>query len=213
MTVTDERIRQRLRREVKPRKSAWEPPDITEFALGIRVLCWDPSLLHTGFVDLVRYGWGFEVVAHKTFNMKSSEKIGYRKIWSLATQLREEIVLVYARLEGRRELSFCHTAVESPYIGSGKRTESALIAGLQVWDVAHHVVFPARLHAVSASHVSSVLCGNVAHDKKEIAAAVQRYIPESGGRGWSEHQRDAAAVGLTLLHDDLRHGEDPGDGS
>lgn len=207
--VSDDLIRQRLRRQVKPPKSSWAPPDITEFATGVRVLCWDPSLLHTGFVDLTCYGSSFEVLAHRTFNMQSAEIIGYRKTWDLATHLHDEISQVYVQRSG----PFCHTAIESPYIGSGQRTESALIAGLQVWDVARRVCPVSRIHAVSASHVSSVLCGNVRHDKKEIAAAVLRYIPESGSRSWSEHQRDAAAVGLTLLHDDLAHEEEPGDGS
>ena len=91
-------------------------------------------------------------------------------------------------------------AVEAPSVGGGYRTESSLVAGLTVYRLA-----PRKCVPVSATHVSAVLLGDPRIESKKrkgaIKEAVARYAPETAGRDWNEHERDALSVGLTRLYD------------
>lgn len=189
--LTAARIRARLRTEPKVAK-VWKPPAITDFASDTEVLGFDAALMHTGWIKIVRSGNAILVPQHATINLATSEK-GFLATWHLADQLDEQVSQV---LHKYHNLS-TWTAVEAPPVGGGHRTESSLIAGMVIWN--QRLVMRARRRAIAANHISSVLCGNPRHDKREVAAAVKRYIPGCTGRTWSEHQRDAAAVALTLL--------------
>lgn len=120
---------------------------------------------------------------------------GYLGIWHKAAQADREL----KQLIGCRAPVVFHIACEAPWIESnpGMRTESTLIAGTLVYINTP----PGLIRPVSAQHASVVLCGTRHHDKKEIAAAVARYVPESATRKWNQDERDALAVGLTCLWD------------
>lgn len=198
--MTDQALSQSVRRRLaearKPPKE-WSPPTLADLAGNVEVLAFDPSLLHTGVVSLclVRGEIALDAIMvhfNGTINL-SSELAGFKRSWDLAHKLREHLGKHVPVM-----MSPHYVAIETPAV-SGMRTESSLLAGCQVWSVFSYLGDRRRL--IQANHVSAVLCGNPGHDKKEIAAAVARYIPDSTGRHWSEHQRDAAATGLTLLHD------------
>jgi Holliday junction resolvasome RuvABC endonuclease subunit len=200
MTVTDtlEHLRSRLQTgiHVMPPR---EPPQFTDFARDVYVLGFDAALRHTGWIKAVWYSGASlpAVLARGTINLKTDVR-GYMGTWDLALQLHDEITSVWAEHHRTGD----PVALEAPPVGGGYRTESSLMAGFQVYDISN-----GNVHVLAANHVSSVLVGNPYHDKAEIAAAVLRYFPESGSRTWSEHQRDAAAVVVTLLYD-LAHGNE-----
>jgi hypothetical protein len=196
-------VRRKIQGGIRPSKPEWHPPPITGFWAAEPVLAFDPSLLHTGWVKFVCLGPRFHVQAHGTINLKTGAK-SYLGTWDLACQLEIEIDAVALKHYPFANVN-CEVVVEAPSVGGGSRTESSLIAGLQVWQ--HRRFSPRRKHAIAANHISQVLCGNPRHDKKEIAEAVLRYIPESGERTWNEHQRDAAAAGLAYLYDRKHPGE------
>ena len=64
---------------------------------------------------------------------------------------------------------------------------------------------PGKCAVVSPTHVSAVLLGDPKirseQRKPAIKAAVARYVPETAGRDWNEHERDGLSVGLTRLYD------------
>jgi len=177
----------------------FEPPGFHDFAHGQNVVAWDPSLRHTGYIHFTwpegrNLPWVF---SRKSINLKTS-RTGYEGTWDLAAGLHWEVRSVYTSLRGFRYV----TAIEAPPVGGGdlRRRDSTEIAGSLIYAEAR--VTPSHsIYGAAPRHISSVLLGSVSHDKKEIAAAVLRYFPDSGGRDWSEGQRDAAAAGLTVLHD------------
>jgi hypothetical protein len=183
------------------RKSAqetWEPPGFHDFAPGLPVMAFDGSLGNTGWL-LLTAGLGIKVSAKGTIRPET-DLDGYRGTWERAAQLREEL----ERL-GHLAIGASYIAVEAPMVAGGHRTESSLVAGLQVWQWAAHRAGVSRRLDVGATHVSKVLLGDarVGRDKRKnaIKAAVARYIPGSDERTWNEHERDAAAIALTVLHD------------
>jgi Holliday junction resolvasome RuvABC endonuclease subunit len=186
------RIRQTLARTARP---DWQPPQLSDFGYYRTVLAFDAALRNTGWVILVSTpSRGISVIDHGTIRMTTLET-SYLATWDLAVSLKQEVCQVM-----RRQLAPVDDVVaEAPSVGGGHRTESSLVAGLQVWQEAREHGKP--LIPVAADHASSVLCGNRSHDKKEIAAAVARYVPGSAKRDWTEHERDAAAVALAYLYD------------
>lgn len=190
-----ERVRSLLRDAIAGRaKPAWVPPVRDDFAYHRKVLAFDAALRNTGWVILVNtrnYGPG--CLAHGTIRLTTEER-SYLATWDLAWQLRKAVFDVIQEAGTDFDI-----VVEAPSVGGGHRTESSLVAGLQVWQQGQEhrkIVVP-----VAADHVSTVLCGNRRHDKKEIAAAVAKWIPGSERRDWTEHERDAAAAGLANLYD------------
>jgi Holliday junction resolvasome RuvABC endonuclease subunit len=183
----------------KSAQEAWEPPQLADFAPGITVMAFDGSLGNTGWVRLLHLAGDVLIIQKGTIRPKT-ELDGYLGTWERAAQLRMELEAL-----GHLAIGCSYIAVEAPMVAGGHRTESSLVAGLQVWQWAAHRAGIARRLDVGATHVSKVLLGSarVSKDdrKNAIKAAVARYIPGSEGRGFNEHERDAAAIALTVLHD------------
>lgn len=181
------------------RKSAqeiWEPPQLSDFEPGITVFGFDGSLGNAGWLSLLSTGTRIMVRCKGTIRPET-DLDGYRGTWERAVQLNDALFDLAAS-----EFPLAHLiAVEAPMVAGGHRTESSLIAALQVWQRAD----PCKRIDVGATHVSKVLLGNarVSRDdrKNAIKAAVARYIPGSEERTWNEHERDAAAIALTVLWD------------
>lgn len=185
----------------KPRGKLFEPPRLLDFAPGIHVLAFDPTLTNCGWVRLeIKLDDGqpwLQVWGHGTIRPRTDEK-GFMATWDKARYLNDELALII-----RRASRWPGSVVvcETPWVGSGgHRTESALMAGSVVYLYAGELFRP-----VSAQHAYSVLCGGrrpaTSQAKKDIAVSVARYILDSAGRGWNEHERDAAALALTYLYD------------
>jgi hypothetical protein len=142
---------------------------------------------------------GIRVCGHGTLRA-SSDRTGYWGTYDKARQISDEaaVTLDEASVKARHRGCALFRAWEAPAV-RGHRTESSLIAGYAVWEASG-----CEGTTVNAQHASRVLCGNPRHDKKEIGAAVARYVPETARRPWTEHERDAFAVGLAYLWD-LEH--------
>jgi hypothetical protein len=192
----------------KPKGDVFRPPLISDFATGEYVLAFDPTLTNCGWVRLevmgANYAGGPLVnVWDKRTIRPSTGHTGFMATWDKARLLNDELGTTI-----RSAVEACAWIVcETPWVGSGgHRTESALIASTFVYMHAGEHFRP-----VSAQHAYAVLCGGrrppTARAKKDIALSVARYIPESSGRNWNEHERDAAALALTFLHD-LKRSQD-----
>jgi hypothetical protein len=174
----------------------WTPPEGFDFR-PCRVLVFDPALSNTGWVKF-RVSWlgrkapRFAVEERGTLRVKTDQP-GYLGTYDKASRMRGLIQEVVWREQGYH-LPY-DIAWEAPAV-AGRRLESSLIAGFLVYEAANRVGT-----AVSANHASYQLTGNPSHDKRAIAAAVARYVPESEGRTWNEHQRDALAIGLSFSLD------------
>lgn len=195
-TVT-EAARARLRaRRTAPAAPPWHPPALEDFVRGVAVVAFDASLLNTGWVVLRRWLGGIDVYGHGTIRPKT-DATGYMATWERARILEEELPgTLAAAFLAREDIEM---ALEAPSVG-GHRTESSLVAGLTV-----RRLNPGKCVPVSATHVSAVLLGDPKVKSEErkgaIKLAVARYVPESAGRDWNEHERDALSVGLTRLYD------------
>lgn len=199
MAVQVEEARQRLRgRKTAPAPPPWQPPAWGDFLQHRVIAAFDASLVNTGWVIVRAWLRGFDVIGHGTIRPKT-EAVGFMATWERARLLeealgREGLISACARNPGAL------MAVEAPSVGGGHRTESSLVAGLTVWRQA-----PAKCAVVSATHVSAVLLGDSrvrsGERKKAIREAVARYVPDSAGHGWNEHERDALSVGLVRLFD------------
>ena len=189
-----------LRAQVESRKSArlapWTPPELSAFR-PCTVLAFDPSLSSTGWVKLhVKWRWKkdpeIEIWARGTLRVKTAET-GYLATYDKASRMKaliEETVWREVDLARLPDIAW-----EAPAV-AGHRLESSLIAGFLVYEASGRAGT-----AISANHASYLLTGSPAHVKREIAAAVARYVPETSGRGWNEHQRDALAIGLAFSLD------------
>jgi len=181
------------------RKSAqeiWEPPQLADFAPGLSVFGFDGSLGNAGWVSLWNTGAQI-IVGRKGTIRPETELDGYRGTWERAIQVNTALL---GLVSDEFPLAY-RIAVEAPMVAGGHRTESSLIAALQVWQWAD----PAKRLDVGATHVSRVLLGSARVPKEKrknaIKVAVARYIPGSDERTWNEHERDAAAIALTVLWD------------
>lgn len=187
-------LRAKLLGQKVPEPEPFIPPGPEMFCKDVLVAAFDPSLMHTGYVLMEWLSGGVQpyVFARETFDLKVASK-GYRATWEAAGYLTQ---MIENRLE---TCPYATVGLEAPPVGGGnlRRTDSSLVAGTIIYSQA--AIRGMVVLDVSPNHVSSVLVGNVHHDKKEIAAAVARYIPESAD--WTEGERDGAAVGLTVLHD------------
>lgn len=205
MTAIDDarsRLRDRKRKPAKPREP-WSAPGLGDFLHAQRVLSYDATLTHCGVIGLTAWPDRIEVWARRTIN-PATPRLGYLATWDKAMELRRE-------LEGiERDLGHgAHCVVEAPPVGGGFRTESSLIAGLQVVSARP----PGSWTAMVPTHVSAVLLGKPGvrseERKRLIRAAVIALVPEASGRDWNEHQRDALATGLTWLYDEARRRPQP----
>lgn len=190
--MNESQLRARLsagRKEPEP----FIPPRI-RIPREVSILAVDGALVHTGMVRMIFRpdSEAIHIPDHETITLGTREE-SFLGTWDLAAQLSQRLGEEYS-WRGRH----CDwVVIEAPSVGGGKRTESSLIAGLVTY-----LLMPAsKIRTVSAQHASKILCGNAAHDKKEITEAVLRYIPGCTGQGWSQHQRDAAAIGITHIID------------
>ncbi len=194
MSVLDD-VRGQLRERPKHGGPEWHFPLPEEFAWDVRVLAFDATLSHTGWVLFELLGGRVIVRARGIIN-PVTELTGYRATWDKARHLKAGLDTVILQHGGES----VHRVVEAPSVGGGSRTESSLIAGLLIW-----LDWPRACHDISATHVSAVLLGDPrvrsAERKKAIREAMGLLCPESAERGWNEHIRDALATGLTYLHD------------
>ena len=202
MTALAEDLRAQLRgRRKRPAPEPWKPPQVADFTFGEYVLAFDATLSHTGWVVLGCDGREIVVLGHGAIN-PATEMTGYRGTWDKAIRLLLGVTEVMRQTEDTP----LHVVVEAPSVGGGHRTESSLIAGLIV------LMAYGNVTDVSASHVSAVLLGDARmrseQRKKLIREAVIRLIPETAGRGWNEHMRDAAATALTYIRDHNRKATD-----
>lgn len=198
-TVTEAaRARLRAARPAGPARPPWHPPAMGDFLPLKAVIAFDGSLLNTGWAAIMSYGNRVDVLGHGTVRPKS-DATSYMATWERAVLLEQGIwdaglVVRFIRCDD------VLMAVEAPSVGGGHRTESSLVAGLIVYRLA-----PRKCVPVSATHVSAVLLGDPKIRSEErkgaVKLAVARYVPESAGRDWNEHERDALSVGLTRLYD------------
>lgn len=206
-----DRLRSRLSGG-KPKGAPFEPPHLWEFRLSRCVLAFDPTLSNCGWViievcpAMALAGSGGITVRDRGTIRPSTSLNGFAATWEKARQLNEQLSVVILRCSAKYGCQ--DIACETPWVGGGgHRTESALIASTLVYLYSGEYFRP-----VSSQHAYKVLCGGrrpaTARAKKDIALSVERYIPESSGRTWNEHQRDAAALALTFLYDDLHGGSD-----
>lgn len=193
--ITDiEHARTRLRaRKSAPALPPWRFPDLADFYQNLRVLAFDATLSHCGWVCLEVQD---RVLVHaKGCINPCTGRTSFFSTWDKAYELQVKLGFVFGSC-----FNADHRVVEGPSVGGGSRTESSLIAGMLVW-----MDDPGRCTVISATHVSSVLLGDhqvkSGERKKRIREAVIRLIPEAAARDWNEHIRDAAATALTHLHD------------
>ncbi len=196
-TSWEGKVRERLGRAAVTVPPPWQPPQLGAFPQGAEALAFDPSLSSTGWAWL-RVAESRVQVLNKGTIRSATAETGFMGTYQRAHCIARELAGIFRAvpLYVNHETAQVYRAWEAPSVGGGHRTESSLIAGYLVWEASRGAGT-----AVQANHVSSLLCGNPRHDKKEIAAAVARYIPESATRQWNEHERDAAAVGLARLLD------------
>jgi hypothetical protein len=196
--IATDTMRGQLLAARKAPAAPWKPPAPADFRPWVPVLAYDATLTHTGWALIEAHEAGVRVRARGIINPET-DLTGYAGTWEKARQLRDAIRNLHFQLspDARR-------VVEAPSVGGGSRTESSLIAGLLVT-----MESPGGAVAVSATHVSAVLLGDArirsTERKKAIRAYLAALIPETAGRNWNEHQRDAVATGLTHLYD-LRAG-------
>jgi Holliday junction resolvasome RuvABC endonuclease subunit len=188
-----EELRPKIRAGQRKSPPPWQPPVLGDFAPDRLVTAFDQTLSHCGHVSLATGRSGdpaIIVVQYGTLHPKSRRN-GFLMSWDRAMELRHLLHAAYPDYIGLGTV-----IVEQPLVGPGHRPESALLAGsvIYTWQAGAVVTYSAR-------RAGSVLCGDASHDKKKIAEAVARYIPESADRTWSEHTRDAAAMALAWLYD------------
>jgi hypothetical protein len=180
-------------RKTAPEPPPWRFPVMDDFYQALRVLAWDATLSHCGWCLLEVLGGEVAVHAKGCINPKTP-RTGFFETWDKAYELRWHLTEILEAYPHE------HRVIEAPSVGGGYRTESSLIAGMLVW-----MERPKLCTVVSATRVSSVLLGDPRIPsevrKPAIRKAVIRLIPAAVGRDWNEHIRDAAATGLTHLHD------------
>ena len=186
-------LRERAKEAAMGRKQpkVWEAPHWSEFAPNVRVVAFDQSLTHTGWVDfevgsqgaLIIYGRG-------TINITVSTK-GHvstmDKADDLLDALRDRHIPTYARIVGEM----------TPVVGY--RLESSLLAGYVLRQAYRDVEFVSRQSALAL-----LLPLDQRKAKKYSREVLNRYasVETASDRTmrWNEHQRDALMLGLTRLH-------------
>jgi hypothetical protein len=169
----------------------WKPLRLFDFAWERAVLAFDQSLTNCGWVRFTIYSGKIVVYSRGTLR-PSVSTIGFVGTWDKAAKLRKDLAMILSWYPG------VDVVYENPAV-HGHRLESSLLAGQVLYELAGE-----RGYHIDAQHACKVLCGRPLRSgdrKKAIRLSVARYIPGSETRAWNEHQRDAAALGLTHLHD------------
>jgi len=170
---------------------AWMPPLLSDFTWERPVLAFDQSLSNCGWVALAIIG-GRVVVYNKGTVRPVVAAKGFSRTWNKAYKLRQDLKVILSWYPGYE------VVYENPAV-HGHRLESSLLASQVLYDLTER-----KGHHIDAQHACKVLCGAPMRSeerKQAIKTAVARYIRDSETRHWNEHQRDAAALGLTHLYD------------
>jgi hypothetical protein len=189
-------LREQLAASQAAPRVSWAEPRLCDFRPG-RVLAFDPSLSSTGWVNLrvrrpLEEVFLIEVLGKGTLRVRTGTT-GYRGTYEKASRMK---ALIEETIWRESSMLFPPAiAWEAPAV-RGHRLESSLIAGYLVYEASHRAGLD-----VSANHASWRLTGDPSHDKGAIKAAVARYAPETEGRTWNEHERDALAIALTVALD------------
>jgi hypothetical protein len=203
MTELWEDLRAQVTEAARRRTGAavpWAPPELADFC-PCRVIAFDATLSCTGWVHLCVREFPSRISIRDRGTLRvSTDLTGYRATYEKAHRMKQLIQEVVWDQQNPHFPS--DVAWEAPAV-RGHRLESSLIAGFLVFEAANGLGL-----AVSANHASSQLAGDPRHGKREIAAAVARYVPESAGRTWNEHQRDALAIALSVSLDKVPEDDD-----
>lgn len=198
-TALRERVREAPKKAVR-RKKAWEAPANTDFLPHTRVLAFDQSLTHTGWVDFQVTSEGVLLVYRRgTINIAVATKghVGTMdKADILKRALAKQSVGTYMHIIGEM------TPVQ------GWRLESSLLAGYVLRDAYPDVRFVSRQSALAL-----LLPPEKRAEKKHSREVLARFpmtefhlLHGSGSSRWNEHQRDALMLGLTHLHQIAQEG-------
>jgi hypothetical protein len=195
-TLWDELRAQVAASQLITRAPQWAAPQPADFS-PLQVIAFDPSLSSTGWVKL----WVArltpehrEIIAEAKGTLRVRTAVnGYLGTYEKASRMK---AMIEETLWREADLRFPPAvAWEAPAV-RGHRLESSLIAGYLVYEASHRAGL-----AVSANHASWQLTGDPSHGKAAIREAVARYVPESAGRLWNEHERDALAIALSVSLD------------
>lgn len=193
----------RFRADAQPsKKRVWEPPTVEDFARG-SVLAVDQSLAALGWVWLVHYINGLEVldkgsVRTKPEDFPKSHEGTLQRALVVHQQWGDQVYTAMDRYPVWGDNTvFVH---ETPPVGSRMaRPESSLLSALAVRLALQGLDLPAAI-MVSNQHSKAVLVGNANAEKKTWHTALDRYS-FAGAMPSNEGERDALCLALTYLWD------------
>ncbi|MFF7198225.1 hypothetical protein ACFZAM_31515 [Streptomyces sp. NPDC008079] len=189
------------------RKSAsWTPPALTAFRPGT-VLAFDQTLANTGWALLQHLGEdGIRLLDAGMIRPPVNGLTSHEDSYARAKFIGDcalRVIDAYFLPAGPREVVYERPSME------GRRTESALLAGLEIYRASN-----ATATAVSNRHAKAVIVGRAGTNadpvtKAHVKAAVEHYVSPSRFMGpgdfpWNEHVRDAVMLGLTRMYDQMK---------
>jgi hypothetical protein len=181
---------------VKPEKP-WHPLRASDLLAEKRVQSFDQTLTNCGMVRIVVEESNHDVWVLDKEVLKPPrfpELSTFAENYERAHWLRNELIgLMYPH----------ETVLEMPPV-HGFQTQSILLAGDAIWDVAREMDAPVSL--ISKNHVGAVLCNDKSASKAQIKEALAAFIPDVTTRDWNEHTRDAAAQAIVRLYDMKQEG-------
>lgn len=182
-------------------KAAWTPPTLADFAQDVAVLSFDQSLSRTGWVYLRVLDGRMDVMAKNTIRTRT-EVTGWRGNFDKARQIRREMEFIddfLMRFSPDQMPRWPDVVLlEMPNV-HGHRTESSMMAAYEIDGYSNTWWRPTEFISIQQSR--TIIGGSdVRNDKKGGWKALTRYVEESGGRQWNEHQRDAAINALGHLY-------------
>jgi hypothetical protein len=167
------------------------------------ILSFDQTLSHTGWVTLVVRNGRIGVMAKGTISTDpGGAGSGFPAMFERANQLDD--ALRELDLDAIGGIPPDEVVHEMPSVG-GYNTESSLLAAREIIRYARDI--PGvwnrpKITMISIQHSRFVLAGASArNDKKAGHRALAEFIPDSAGRTWNEHTRDAAINALARLCD------------
>ena len=185
-------VRERVQAAVKrpSRKKVWEPPSIEDFAPGLKMLAFDQSLSHTGWINFtVSSGGALVIHSRGTMNVAVASK-GHTSTMDKADILNTALIR-----DLHRHGSYDVVVGEVTPV-MGYRLESSLLAGYVLRRTYPDVVFVSRQAALAL-----LLPPDKRDEKKHSNEVLRRYatVEYPDVPRWNEHQRDALMLGLTAL--------------
>ncbi|GAA1978966.1 hypothetical protein [Kitasatospora viridis] len=188
-----------IEEQARRRQPTWQAPIPRDFAYGC-VLAFDQTTSNTGTAVITHLpGAGLRIAYTETVRPAETALTSHEGSYAKAAQIRRGVRQVLARTQPHLG-SEPHYVFERPSV-TGHRTDSALLAGLVVYEETD-----GRAVLVSNRHAKRVLVGPVPKGttitKRQVKEAVGRYFPEPPpSSSWNEHVRDAIMLGLVHLFD------------